>query len=107
MDGLSAAASVIAVIDISAKLLGVLGKYCKDVKDAKGDIQQLIKEVESLHGVLESIQKLIDGKDEAKIPGIQSLKDSLAQCKAQVQEVFGKLPEPKIVLGWRRSLKWP
>ncbi|KAK6495585.1 hypothetical protein TWF481_002633 [Arthrobotrys musiformis] len=107
MDGLSAAASVIAVIDVSAKLLGVLGKYCKDAKDAKEDIQQLTEQVESLHGVLESIQTLIDGKGETKIPDIQSLKGSLAQCKARVQEVFGKLPEQKKVLGWRKSLKWP
>ncbi|KAF3918216.1 hypothetical protein ABW20_dc0108198 [Dactylellina cionopaga] len=107
MDGLSAAASVIAVIDVSAKLLGVLGKYCKDAKDAKGDIQQLTQHVESLHGVLKSIQILIDGKDETKIPGIQSLKDSLAQCGAQVQELFGKLPDQKKFVGLRRSLKWP
>ncbi|KAK6342234.1 hypothetical protein TWF730_001711 [Orbilia blumenaviensis] len=107
MDGLSAAASVIAVIEISAKLLGVLGKYCKDARNTKKDIQRLISQVECLYEVLQSIQTFIDGKDETKVPGIQSLKSSLAQCKAQVQEVLSKLPEQKKILGWRRSLKWP
>ncbi|KAK6356097.1 hypothetical protein TWF718_000472 [Orbilia javanica] len=107
MDGLSAAASVIAVIDVSAKLLGVLGKYYKDVKGAKADIQQLTKQVESLHGVLENIQTLIEGKDETKIPGIQPLKDSLVLCKSQEQELLDQLPEQRTTLRFSRSLKWP
>ncbi|KAK6499965.1 hypothetical protein TWF481_010322 [Arthrobotrys musiformis] len=82
MEGIGVAANVIAVIDISVKLICVFGEYFKDVKNAKGDVQQLTKQVESLHGVLESVQKLIDGKNESEIPGIKSLKDSVLQCEA-------------------------
>ncbi|KAK6354376.1 hypothetical protein TWF730_008784 [Orbilia blumenaviensis] len=111
MEGLGAAASVIAVIDISAKLLGALGNYLKGVKDAREDIERLTEQVKSLQAVLENIKILVDGKDETTIPGIQSLKDSLAQCKIQVEGLSEKLPVPdqkKSFFGLRtKHLKWP
>jgi hypothetical protein len=40
MDGLSGAASVIAVIDISAKIASICFQYFKAVKDTKDDIER-------------------------------------------------------------------
>jgi hypothetical protein len=38
MDGVSAAASAIAVVDVSAKVASLLFQYSKEVKNAKEDI---------------------------------------------------------------------
>jgi len=39
MDGLSIAASIIAVVQISEKIIALCGEYTIVVKDAKGDIE--------------------------------------------------------------------
>jgi hypothetical protein len=41
MDGLSGAASVIAVIDMSAKIVSLCFQYSMAVKDAKDDIERV------------------------------------------------------------------
>lgn len=55
MDGLSAAASVFAVLDISAKIIGACRKYFLEVKSGKEDIIRLRNEVMSLQDVLNKI----------------------------------------------------
>jgi hypothetical protein len=41
MDGLSGAASIIAVVEISAKVVSLCVQYSVAVKDAKRDIERL------------------------------------------------------------------
>ena len=45
MDGLSAAASVIAVIQISEEVVSRSSRYYKAVKNAKSDIENLLREL--------------------------------------------------------------
>lgn len=60
MDGLSAAAGVIAVIQISEYVASLCSKYLKAVQNAKSDIERLQGELSSLQSVLEGAQKLLD-----------------------------------------------
>jgi hypothetical protein len=48
MDGLSVAASVIAVLQLTSEVIG----YLKDLKDAPKDCQQCESEASNLHGLL-------------------------------------------------------
>ena len=54
MDGLSGAASIIAVVDISTKVASPCFQYSLAVKDAKNDITRLQRKVGDVKGVLEN-----------------------------------------------------
>jgi hypothetical protein len=55
MQGVSAAASIIAVIHISARVIGLCRKYYLEVRDAKMDIQRLHDEMMPLKTVLTKV----------------------------------------------------
>jgi hypothetical protein len=58
MDGLSGAASIIAVIDISAKIFELYQMYFLEVKEARKDIQRLYVRVISLQDVIHNLKDL-------------------------------------------------
>jgi hypothetical protein len=81
MEGLSGTASVIAVIDICAKIISLCFQYSVAVKNAK-DIERLQRKVGDMKNVLGEVKRLLDGPDKTL------LKDfSLADL---VQEIFEK-----------------
>ena len=63
MDGLSGAASVIAVIQIAHAIGSALKDYYEDVRDARADIQKLYHSVRSLESILSDIQDIINRRD--------------------------------------------
>ncbi|KAH7378939.1 hypothetical protein BKA64DRAFT_241751 [Cadophora sp. MPI-SDFR-AT-0126] len=81
MDGLSGAASVIAVIDISAKIFELCQIYFAEVKEARKDIQRLRVGVISLQDVMH------DMKDLAEEPSLfrRSVFSCLTQYNGPVQ----------------------
>lgn len=66
MDGLSAVASVIAVIQISGAVLSLCAQYLKAVKNAKSDIEHLQGELSGLRAVLEGAQELLESPNGAR-----------------------------------------
>ncbi|KAF2814318.1 uncharacterized protein BDZ99DRAFT_567968, partial [Mytilinidion resinicola] len=114
MDGLSGAASVIAVVDISAKVASLCFQYSVAVKHAKRDIRRLQQKVTNIKNVLEELQQLVD-KQGSQLPSTHKLLESLKECHQQLQDLEDKLKanlEPsgrqKVMskLGFR-ALKWP
>ncbi|KAI9763398.1 MAG: hypothetical protein M1839_006453 [Geoglossum umbratile] len=111
MDGLSGVASVIAVVDLSAKIVSRCFQYSVVVKNAKKDIESLQGEVSRIGDVLERAKKLLEGPKEMRLLTFQKLSDSLKGCSAQLEELNRRL-EPsntrKVMsrLG-ARALKWP
>lgn len=63
MDGLSGAASVIAVIQIAQTIGSALKDYYEDVRDARADIQKLYHSVRSLESILSCIGDVINRRD--------------------------------------------
>jgi hypothetical protein len=59
MDGVGPAASVIAVIDRSAKVVSLCFQYLNEVNDAKSDIERLRGELDILKIVLEDARQLL------------------------------------------------
>jgi hypothetical protein len=111
MDGLSGAASVIAVIDISAKIAALCFQYSIAVKDAKSDIERIERKVSDIKRVLKSIKKLLDGPRTARLSATHSLFKSLQQCLLELQELEkvlkpGKTRKTMSRFGVR-ALKWP
>src|ERR1700722_7308998 len=112
MEGLSGAASVIAVVDLSAKVASLCFQYLVAVKDAKEDIKRLQGEVNSIKDVLGGVKQLLDGLDDKmRLLVTQRLSNSLEDCFLQLEAVQKRL-EPG---GARkamnrfgvRALKWP
>ena len=87
MDGLSAAASIIAVIQISEEVALLCSKYLKAVKNAKSDIERLQGELSNLKPVLEGAQKLLEGHNAARLETSRPLLDGLRGCYSQLKDL--------------------
>lgn len=114
MDGISAAASIIAVIQISGQVINLCRTYYSEVRDAKMDIQRLREEITSLQTVLTKVADLANAPDAAKLstlgllnqpdgPAQQCLKE-LITLAAKLNPGQGKDTMKQFGL---RALKWP
>lgn len=110
MDGLSGAASVIAVIEISAKIASLCFQYSVAVKDAKKDIERFQKKVSDLENILRAVKQLLDGRDQRRLLAAHKLVSSLKDCFLRLEELKTQL-EPKTRKDMSRvgvqALKWP
>ena len=111
MDGLSGAASVIAVIDITAKIASLCYQYSIAVRDAKDDIERVQRKVSDITRVLEKIKELLDGRDKAQLSTTHDLFESLGKCLQELEKLNTKLKPRKtrkaISRFGLRALKWP
>ncbi|OAA62771.1 Ankyrin repeat-containing domain protein [Niveomyces insectorum RCEF 264] len=108
---MDAAASVIAVIQITERVVVLSYRYLKAAKNAKADIERLQSELGSLNAVLKGAQELLDGPHGATLKTSQRLHEALKGCDATVKELETKLAERadkvrRRVLGFG-TLKWP
>lgn len=111
MDGLSGAASVIAVIDISAKIASLCYQYSVAVKDAKEDIERVQGKVGDITHILQKIKQLLDSKDKTRLSTTQGLFSSLERCVKELKSLEAKLDPGKTRKTMSRfglrALKWP
>jgi predicted RNase H-like nuclease (RuvC/YqgF family) len=111
MDGLSGAASVIAVIDLSAKITSLCFQYSTAVKDARNDIERLQRKVGDIQRILESIKELLEGQHRARFSTTHDLFKSLKRCLQQLQQLEEQLEPGKTRKAMSRfgvrALKWP
>ncbi|KAK0739040.1 hypothetical protein B0T21DRAFT_307466 [Apiosordaria backusii] len=115
MDGVSAAASIIAVIDLSAKVACLCVQYYSDVKNAKSDIKRLQGELQGLEKTLQGARELLESPNGKSLKTSQGLVDGLANCSSQLKQLQLRL-EKKLHHGpahktmrrlGLRALKWP
>jgi hypothetical protein len=109
MDGLSGAASVIAVIDISAKITVACYQYYKAVKNAKDDIERVQRKVSDITLILEKLK--LYSQDKKRLSTTHGLSDSLEQCLRDMENMrtkldLGKTRKAISRIGFR-ALKWP
>lgn len=111
MDGLSSAASVIAVIQLAGSIVKICGGYVQDVKDAKDEIITLQQQIAGLAEVLERLVELIQGPNGKQLLTSQRLASNIVDCRATLTAL-----EKRIDLGMgenemnrfgRRAFKWP
>jgi ankyrin repeat domain-containing protein 50 len=114
MDGLSAAAGIIAVIQLSGQLFDLCRTYYLEVKDARIDIQRLRNEVISLHDVLASVKDLADAPGSAKLSNLDLLNKPdgpVQQCTTELEGLTAKLElvqgKDRMKQFGLRALKWP
>jgi hypothetical protein len=112
MEGLSSAASVIAVIDLSAKIASLCYQYLGAVKEAKKDIERLEAEINSLQEVLGGIRHLLDRPENAmRLEVTHKVSSSLDSCREQLEIVQRRLEPGKTRKTMSRfgvrAFKWP
>ena len=109
MDGLSAAAGVIAVIQISEDVVSLCSPYLKAVKNAKSDIERLHGELSHLRAVLDGARKLFENPNVARLETSRLLDDGLRGCYSQLKDLETKLKGTRKEMRFfgLRALKWP
>jgi hypothetical protein len=91
MDGLSSAASVIAVIQLTESLVELCGGYIQKVKDARDKILNLQQAITGLHGTLQDLQSLIESKEGKALPTSSQLRGNLTDCLSDLRALEARL----------------
>jgi hypothetical protein len=111
MAGLEVAASVIAVVNLSAKVAKLCIQYSLEVKDAKSDILRLHNEVKNLGKVVSDVQHLVAGPGGAELSASEKLLDAVTDCSTQLKTVEKNIDPGKIRKAMSRfgarALRWP
>lgn len=107
MDELSAAASIIAVIQLAGQVTSVTYGYISGVKGASKVIGQLLAELGSLSSVLLLLQDYADRARESvalrQLNGTNGVGGPLRECAGDLNELYLKLNHTKLI----DKLKWP
>lgn len=110
-DGLSVAAGIIAVVDISVKVGTLCSTYYKKASKAREEISKVRKEVEELAGVLDDLKDLLRGQRAESLATTGKLRDAIEGARKQLVELEKKLSdgiaEKEMSRLGLRSLKWP
>ncbi|KAH7309366.1 ankyrin repeat-containing domain protein [Rhexocercosporidium sp. MPI-PUGE-AT-0058] len=114
MDSLSGAASVIAVIDISAKIFELCQTYVSAVKEARKDIQRLRDGVTSLQDVMTDVRDLAEDSSfstRSIFSHLNQHNGPVQQCERDLRRLVAQLElgegESKMRQFGLRALKWP
>ncbi|KAH6962092.1 hypothetical protein BKA56DRAFT_679629 [Ilyonectria sp. MPI-CAGE-AT-0026] len=111
MEGLGAAASAVAIIDLSFKVISLCMRYAKDVKNAKNDIDELHEEVKELQRVVENVKKLLDSQPGSRLKTSRDLDQTLQSSfglLSQLEKTLQPSSTSKAMTRMGiRALKWP
>lgn len=111
MDGLSSAASVIAVIQLSGSLVKLCGGYIREVKDAWEGILALQQAITGLQGTLQDLKEFIQSNNAKALRTSSRLVSNIADCLSDLQALEARLDPVKGRRLMRkvglRALKWP
>ena len=109
MDGVSAAASVVALVETSWKVVTLCAEYYSHVKNAKKDVDRLCLEVKAFISVLQNLDKL--ARSATRLFASRSLNEDIQQCSTHLEYLQKKLEPGKGRKAMSRygirALKWP
>lgn len=105
------AASIIAVVGLSAKIASLCSQYYIAVRDARENVECLQGEVELLENVVLEAGRLLDSPDGARLSASTSLFNGISDCSSKLQSIRKRLRLGKTRKAMRRlgvrALKWP
>ena len=87
MDGLSAAATVLGVIQISSQIFDICRTYYINVKEARKDIERLRYEITSLQDVLVNALDLADSPNSGSLQSLKLICQEggpMQQCQSEL-----------------------
>ncbi|RYP13088.1 hypothetical protein DL765_007037 [Monosporascus sp. GIB2] len=105
------AASVIAIIDLSAKVANLCFQYSTAVGNARADITCLRTRLDDIGTSLQGVRHLLDGQNYQELATSRELVDSLNGCTSELAQLQSRLDPGKAHKAMRRvglrALKWP
>lgn len=111
LDGVSAAASVLTLIETSLKVASLCAKYYSNVKSAKKDIDRFSLEVNAFINVLQNLDKLARNPGATRLFASKSLNEDIRRCLLDLERLQKKLTPGKSQKAMSqygfRALKWP
>ncbi|GKU07178.1 vegetative incompatibility protein het-e-1 [Fusarium langsethiae] len=102
LEGLGIVANVIAVVDLSLKVISWCSKYAQDVKNSHDGRARLLQAAITLHYESEKVRDLLSRKG-SKLQASQRLYHAIGSSEVQLRELESQLSQK----GNRPSLKWP
>jgi len=111
MDGISSAASIIAVIQLTGSIVKICGSYIQEVKVARREIISFQQQVAELAEIFEKLSELPQKHNGTKLATSQRLVNDTTQCFAMLGVLRKKIdPGAKRKAMSRlglRAMKWP
>ena len=95
MDGLSGAANIITVIDVSSKIILLCYHYLAAVRNSRKDIERLQKKVSNIKDVFGQVEQLLNGQNKMQLLATYNLSESLKECLRQLEELKTRLEPGK------------
>ncbi len=114
MDGVSVAASFVALIQVSGSVFDLCRKYYSEVKEARKEIQRLRDEIFPLQDILTNVADLAEASNPTQLSILDRLNQAdgpVQQCQAQLTGLAARLDPGEGGNRMRqfglRALKWP
>ena len=111
MDPLSLAASVAGLVSITIELSGAIHSYCKAVKDARKDVQEMAQELVVMGDLLHQLEEHIRSPHLKTKAFDQSsvLATALSLCGNSIERISTKVHMLRLdgIGGIWEKLKWP
>ncbi|KAH8656451.1 hypothetical protein BGZ61DRAFT_372184 [Ilyonectria robusta] len=110
-DAVGLAASVIAIIDLSANVAVLCLQYSTAVGNARADITRLRSRLDDLGTTLQGVHHLLDNLNDQALATSRKLVDSVDGCTSELVQLQSRLDPGKARKAMRRfglrALKWP
>jgi NACHT domain len=110
-EGLALAASIIAVIQISDRVISLCCQFIGKVRGAEREVGQMITTITALNGFLEFLNKFVRNDETAsQLPLLRKLSEPdgpLEICKALLKDMETKLRPKRDYNGVLKAITWP
>ncbi|KAH7190147.1 hypothetical protein DER44DRAFT_118087 [Fusarium oxysporum] len=110
-DALGVASSIIALVDLSAKVLSLCFQYSREVKNAKDDIERLRKEVAAFQATTEELKSLVEGSRGKELRASRQLVSVIEDGRSTLGKLAQELQPSTSRKAMRRfgvrALRWP
>ena len=111
MDGASAAASIVALIETSLKVVSLCAEYYSHVKKAKEEVHRFSLEIKAFINVLQNLDKLAQNPRAIRLFTSKALGQDIERCLLDLEHLREKLDLGKgrktMSRVGIRALKWP
>ncbi|KAM0187028.1 hypothetical protein ACHAPI_011346, partial [Fusarium lateritium] len=110
-EALGVASSVIAVVELSAKVFSLCLQYSREVKDAKNDIERLCEELATFQVTVKELQNLVEEPRGKELKASQQLKSAVEHGRLRLENLEKQLKpstgRKRMSRFGFRALKWP
>lgn len=111
MEGISAAANVVGIIQLAGSIVKICGGYLREVKNARNDIVTLQQTVTDLELIVERLKKCLQGPCGTTLALSSGLVRGIASCHSDLETLKKSIDPGKGKDVMRRfgirALRWP